>query len=179
MAYTFNMVGGGSDADLSGVTAAAGDVRAGKVFVDQNGDEVTGTLPDRGAVTVNISDKNAWAIPDGIHNGSVARISEAERNKISASNIKNGVTILGVTGTVAPFNGGVEHTYRLAPNATINEGDFCYYGSVTTDSSSFFCVFPIDYDRGGSGGLPQTCVAKETKTAGATGTVNITVYMPT
>lgn len=97
----FNMVGGGgSDIDLSGVTAAAGDVRASKVFVDSNGDEVTGTLTDNGSYSGTISDTNALSIPNGIHNDSTVRISETERNKIIASNIKNGVTILGVTGNL-------------------------------------------------------------------------------
>lgn len=88
-----------------------------------------------------------------------------------------------VTVNVQPqylFNGGVLHTYRLAPNSTVNAGDFCYYGSITIDYQQFYAVFPLDYDRGGAGGSVTACVAKETKTAGAVGTtVNIDVYAPT
>lgn len=37
--------GGGSGADVSNVDATAGDVLAPKIFVDSNGDEITGTVP--------------------------------------------------------------------------------------------------------------------------------------
>ena len=36
--------GGGGYADIDSVTATAGDVEKGKVFVNSNGDPVTGTL---------------------------------------------------------------------------------------------------------------------------------------
>lgn len=42
------MPGGGGGADLDIITAGAGDVLAGKVIVDKEGEPVAGTMPDRG-----------------------------------------------------------------------------------------------------------------------------------
>ena len=70
---------------------------------------------------------------------------------------------------------GVEHTYRLAPNSTITKGDICCYGSIIYDSSVIFAVFPYGYDRHSGTSVVIPCVALETKTAGASGTVNIDV----
>ena len=44
------MTGGGGSADLDVVTAGAGDVLAGKVIVDKDGNPLTGTMANRGAV---------------------------------------------------------------------------------------------------------------------------------
>ena len=134
----FNMVGGGgSNIDLSGVTAAAGDVRATKVFVDSNGNEVTGTLTDwsgAGGVTIDISNTDAVTIPAGIHSETTVRISETERNKIIASNIKNGVTILGVTGNLQTgytINGTERVINTIGTSFTV--GQFVYvYQAVGT-----------------------------------------------
>lgn len=71
---------------------------------------------------------------------------------------------------------GVQHTYRLAPNCTINKGDFCFYGTVMVGTGSTKCVYPSGYDTGGASSTTVTCIALETKTAGAaTETVNIDV----
>lgn len=53
---------GAGGVDVSGVTAAAGDVRAGKKFVDAEGDTVTGTLPDVVRATPSIAVSNAGLI---------------------------------------------------------------------------------------------------------------------
>lgn len=64
------MGGGGNSADLDAITATKGDVRAGKVIVDQDGEPITGTLPDRGAWSyTNLAGGATVKIPAGIHNG--------------------------------------------------------------------------------------------------------------
>lgn len=91
-----------------------------------------------------------------------------------------GTAYVNVNVNVPSINNGVEHTYNMVPSATINAGDFCYYGWVTIGSGSSRYAFPIGYDRGGSGGTPITCVAKETKTTGASDyDTAITVIAPT
>lgn len=88
------------DADTSEDTATAADLLSGKTAHAQ-GAKITGTMPDRGAVTGTISTKaGTYTIQAGYHNGSgKVSISSTEQSKIIAGNIKNGVSILGVTGT--------------------------------------------------------------------------------
>ena len=64
------MSGGGNSADLDAITAAKGDVRAGKVIVNQDGEPVTGILTDRGAWSyTGLAGGATVKIPVGIHNG--------------------------------------------------------------------------------------------------------------
>lgn len=64
------MPGGGGGADLDAITAGAGDVLAGKVIVDKDGNPLTGTMPNRGAVNQSLAINGSYTIPAGYHNGS-------------------------------------------------------------------------------------------------------------
>lgn len=57
--------------DVSGVTAAAGDVLANKVFVDSTGAEKAGTMANNGAVTATIDGltTTSYTVPKGYHSG--------------------------------------------------------------------------------------------------------------
>lgn len=90
------------DADTSDATATASEILATKTAY-KNGAKVTGEMPNRGAVTGSISDKNTpYAIQNGYHDGSgTVGIDSTEAAKIIAGNIKSGVSILGVTGDYA------------------------------------------------------------------------------
>ena len=58
-------------ADVSGVTAAAGDVLANKVFVGADGAETAGTMPNNGAVQASIDGltQTEYTVPAGYHTG--------------------------------------------------------------------------------------------------------------
>jgi len=88
------------DADTSDATADASEILNGEVAY-ANGNRITGTMPNRGAVTGTISTKaQQYTIQQGCHDGSgKVSISSTEQAKIIAGNIKAGVSILGVTGT--------------------------------------------------------------------------------
>lgn len=60
-------------------------------------------MPNRGAVTGTISTKaQQYTIAQGYHDGSgKVSISSTEQAKIIATNIRQGVTILGVEGTMS------------------------------------------------------------------------------
>lgn len=56
--------------DVTSVDAAAGDVLTGKTIVNADGDEVTGTMPNNGAVDQTLStSKNSYTVPAGYHDG--------------------------------------------------------------------------------------------------------------
>lgn len=88
------------DVDSSSVTATDAEVLATKTYA-KNGTIRTGSMPNNGGVTGTISDKSIpYTISAGYHDGSgTVSIDSTEAAKIIEGNIKDGVSILGVTGT--------------------------------------------------------------------------------
>jgi hypothetical protein len=84
-------------------TEAENPISAGEVLADQvgfvNGAKVTGTMPNNAANDVEITTVAGTTIPAGYYNGSgTAVLSAAEAAKVIATNLKDGVTLLGVPG---------------------------------------------------------------------------------
>lgn len=88
------------DAYTQDANANAAEILLDKTaYVNKN--KVTGTMPNIGTTTLVISTTNQVSIPSGYHDGGgKAVIDSTELGKLIGSNIKNGVTILGVEGTL-------------------------------------------------------------------------------
>ena len=107
------------DSDTTDANATASEILAGRTaYVNKN--KVTGEMVNNGAVTGTISTKaGQYTIPIGYHDGSgKVGIATAEQNKIIATNIKSGITILGVTGTYSGEAVSVEANKNATPATT-------------------------------------------------------------
>lgn len=95
--------GGGTakfyDTESADITSA--DVLTGKTGYGASG-SVSGSMANNGATGGSISTKaGTVTIPAGYTTGGTVGISSTEQAKIVASNIKSGVTLLGVAGTLS------------------------------------------------------------------------------
>ena len=103
------------DADTSDGNAIAAEILSGKIAYAA-GQKITGTMPNRGAQSGDIADKDTpIPIQQGYHDGSGSvGIASTEKAKLIASNIREGVTVLGVTGTMS----GSESVVAAQANVT-------------------------------------------------------------
>lgn len=88
------------DSDTTDANALATEILSGKTaYVNTN--KITGEMTNNGAVSGTISTvAGTYTVPAGYHSGlGSVGIDSTEQSKITAGNIKSGVTILGVTGT--------------------------------------------------------------------------------
>ena len=140
------------DADTQDATAAVAEILEGKTAYAR-GAKLTGTMPNKGAVSGTITDKTAYTIPMGFHDGSgTVSIDATELAKIIPANIKSGVSILGETGTY----GGEEvkaQTKSVTPTMSVqtvlpDEG-YDYLSQVSV------AAIPVNYSANAAGG--QTC----------------------
>ena len=95
--------GGGTAKFYDTVSAdiSAGDVLTGKTAFGSSG-EVSGSMANNGSTSGTISTKaGTVTIPAGFTSGGTVSISSTEQAKVIASNIKSGVTLLGVAGSLA------------------------------------------------------------------------------
>lgn len=81
--------------DVSSVTAAAGDVLATKVFVDDEGTVTTGTMTNNGAVSKTLdatTGNQSYTVPQGYHNGSGAVSITLEEKSATPSTSSQNIT---------------------------------------------------------------------------------------
>lgn len=87
--------------DTSGADISGGDVLSGKTGFGPSG-SVSGSMPNNGSTSGTISTKaGTVTIPEGYTSGGTVKISDTEQAKLIASNIKSGVTLLGVAGALS------------------------------------------------------------------------------
>lgn len=105
------------DADTSDATAAVAEVLKGKTFYAR-GTKMTGTMPNNGEVNGEISTVDGkYTIPMGFHDGSGGvTIAATEQAKLVPTNIREGVTVLGVVGSMSGSEGMKPQAKSVTPS---------------------------------------------------------------
>lgn len=123
------------DANTQNATVKVAEILSGKTAYAR-GNLLTGTMPNNGAVTLSIDTvSGVVSIPQGYHDGSgTVRILETEQAKLIAGNIKQGITIMGVTGTLEPSSAVTVQAKSVTPRTTeqtiLPDSDFDYLSQV-------------------------------------------------
>lgn len=128
------------DSDTTDADATDGEILYGKTaYVNKN--KLTGTMPNRGAVTGTITNAaTPYSIQNGYHDGS-GTVS-VDTTNLSAGNIKKDIVILGVTGT---YEGGGTPTsmaktvtpYTTAKTYDPSDDNVDYYSEVTVSAIAY------------------------------------------
>jgi len=110
----------------------------------KNGSKVTGTMPNRESVVGTITTKEQeYTVPQG-YNGGGGKVSidSTEQGKLTPTNIRSGVTILGVEGSMTGTEDVNAQTTTVTPSTssqviTPTTPTYNYLSDVTVNAIPF------------------------------------------
>lgn len=130
------------DVDSTDATAAVAEILSGKTAYAR-GAKLTGTMPNRGAANATISTKaQQVTIAQGYHDGSgKISIDTTEQGKLVANNIRQGITVLGVEGTLEPSSAVTSQSKTVTPTTAVQtvipDAGTDYLAQVTVNAISY------------------------------------------
>lgn len=138
------LITGNCDYDVNSqdATVQTAEILSGKTAYAR-GSMLTGTMPNRGGVSGSIAAKSEeYAIPQGYHDGSgKVGISASEQAKIIPTNIRSGIQILGVTGTMESSSNVTAQAKSVNPSTQqqviLPDGGYDYLSQVTVNAISY------------------------------------------
>lgn len=126
------------DSNTSDATATIDEILTGKTAYAR-GSKITGRMPNNGSVSGTISTANGqYTVPAGYHDGAgKVSISTAEQEKIIPSNIREGIIILGVEGTMSGLESVNAQAKTVTPSnakqVVVPDTDYNYLSQVTVN----------------------------------------------
>lgn len=131
------------DANTQDATATDAEILSGKTAYNK-GVKITGAMKNNGAVAGKITTKaGAYTVPQGYHDGGgKVTIDSAEQAKLIPTNIRAGVTILGVAGEMSGTEGEKAQEKTVAPSTTeaitvTPDAGYTCLSSVTVEKISY------------------------------------------
>ena len=120
------------------------------------GAKLTGTMPNNGAVAGKITQKDGkYTIPMGFHDGSgSAAIDETEQAKLVPANIREGVNILGVEGSMSSSEGMKPQAKSVTP--TFEQQTVLPDSAYNCLSQVTVAAIPTNYVDNAAGGQTLT-----------------------
>lgn len=110
------------DADTQDANASDAEILKDRTAYVK-GTKKTGTMKNNGAVSGTISTKaGTYTVPQGYHDGSgKVGIAPAEQAKLIPANIRDGITVLGVAGTMSGSEDVNAQSKVATPSAEMQE----------------------------------------------------------
>lgn len=140
------------DANTSNSTATEDEILDGEISWS-NGVKIVGKMPRKGAVELEITSKDDEpSIPYGFHDGSgKAKISDTEKAKLIPSNIRQGVTVLGVEGEMSGTESVKAQAKTVTPSLVnqeiVPDEGYNYISQVTVNA------IPVTRTTNATGGV--------------------------
>ena len=141
------------DAYTGDADAATDDILSGKTAY-KNGTKLIGTMINQGEKHLTISARDSEiTIPAGYHDGSGgAGLGSADKAALVATNIRSGITILGVSGSMSGSEDVSATTASITPYTTsqvIVPTDLGNFNSITSITVSAIAYTETDNPAGG------------------------------
>ena len=141
------------DSDTTDADATTDEILAGK-YAYVNKAKLTGTMTNQGEKHYTLSARDTEvSIPQGYHDGSGGiGLNSTDKAALIATNVRQGVTILGVEGSMTGTEGVLATSASITPyttSQTITPADLGNYNSITQVTVAAITKTETDNAAGG------------------------------
>lgn len=141
------------DSDTTDADATTDEILSGK-YAYVNKAKIQGTMTNQGEKHYTLSARDSEvSIPAGYHDGSGGiGLASADKAALIAGNLRQGVTVLGVEGTMSNMEGVKATSASVTPyttSQTIVPTDLGDYNSITQISIAAIAKTEVDNQAGG------------------------------